>query len=130
MTSVDVFFSSRRRHTICALVTGVLTCALPIWSGPNGARRLRLPRVEGCCRHDRVGARPGHWTDLSVDAGQRPEDARGECDDISRPGEQEGGRATSTWRGAGLRGAGFRSASEGGAVACLLAMRGRESGGE
>src|SRR3546814_15055221 len=30
--SVDVvfFFSSRRRHTRCALVTGVQTCALPI----------------------------------------------------------------------------------------------------
>src|SRR3546814_2949679 len=26
------FFSSRRRHTICALVTGVQTCALPIFS--------------------------------------------------------------------------------------------------
>src|SRR3546814_6614267 len=25
-----VFFSSRRRHTMCALVTGVQTCALPI----------------------------------------------------------------------------------------------------
>src|SRR3546814_7097996 len=25
------FFSSRRRHTRCALVTGVQTCALPIW---------------------------------------------------------------------------------------------------
>src|SRR3546814_19657472 len=25
------FFASRRRHTICALVTGVQTCALPIW---------------------------------------------------------------------------------------------------
>src|SRR3546814_14818671 len=27
----DFFFSSRRRHTRCALVTGVQTCALPIW---------------------------------------------------------------------------------------------------
>src|SRR3546814_9281848 len=27
------FFSSRRRHTRCALVTGVQTCALPIYSG-------------------------------------------------------------------------------------------------
>src|SRR3546814_2919347 len=27
------FFSSRRRHTRCALVTGVQTCALPICSG-------------------------------------------------------------------------------------------------
>src|SRR3546814_2838944 len=25
------FFSSRRRHTVCALVTGVQTCALPIY---------------------------------------------------------------------------------------------------
>src|SRR3546814_3873393 len=28
--SFRLFFSSRRRHTICALVTGVQTCALPI----------------------------------------------------------------------------------------------------
>src|SRR3546814_9265828 len=34
------FFSSRRRHTICALVTGVQTCALPIF-----ARTFRF-RVE------------------------------------------------------------------------------------
>src|SRR3546814_1608984 len=27
------FFSSRRRHTSCALVTGVQTCALPICEG-------------------------------------------------------------------------------------------------
>src|SRR3546814_4432877 len=27
------FFSSRRRHTRCALVTGVQTCALPIYPG-------------------------------------------------------------------------------------------------
>src|SRR3546814_9425814 len=32
---VCVFFSSRRRHTRCALVTGVQTCALPI----SGAKR-------------------------------------------------------------------------------------------
>src|SRR3546814_5767251 len=29
-TGVFFFFSSRRRHTRCALVTGVQTCALPI----------------------------------------------------------------------------------------------------
>src|SRR3546814_9170706 len=28
------FFSSRRRHTRCALVTGVQTCALPIFQFP------------------------------------------------------------------------------------------------
>src|SRR3546814_6234140 len=29
--SLSFFFSSRRRHTRCALVTGVQTCALPIY---------------------------------------------------------------------------------------------------
>src|SRR3546814_1204533 len=33
--SILFFFSSRRRHTRCALVTGVQTCALPI-SRVNG----------------------------------------------------------------------------------------------
>src|SRR3546814_15247378 len=36
------FFSSRRRHTRCALVTGVQTCALPILV-PR-VRRLRDPQ--------------------------------------------------------------------------------------
>src|SRR3546814_9137711 len=38
---VVFFFSSRRRHTRCALVTGVQTCALPIYLDqlvPAGAR--------------------------------------------------------------------------------------------
>src|SRR3546814_5372855 len=35
-----LFFSSRRRHTRCALVTGVQTCALPIFLG-----RDRVPAV-------------------------------------------------------------------------------------
>src|SRR3546814_16089712 len=30
---LSFFFSSRRRHTRCALVTGVQTCALPIYAG-------------------------------------------------------------------------------------------------
>src|SRR3546814_846 len=39
------FFSSRRRHTRCALVTGVQTCALPIfeWLG-SPVKPLRFPR--------------------------------------------------------------------------------------
>src|SRR3546814_12919998 len=41
---VVFFFSSRRRHTRCALVTGVQTCALPISAGGRRlvARRLVL----------------------------------------------------------------------------------------
>src|SRR3546814_8985627 len=34
------FFSSRRRHTRCALVTGVQTCALPIFRRSVACRRL------------------------------------------------------------------------------------------
>src|SRR3546814_11963554 len=37
-----VFFSSRRRHTRCALVTGVQTCALPI-SPAAGSKRTSPP---------------------------------------------------------------------------------------
>src|SRR3546814_1023889 len=36
------FFSSRRRHTRCALVTGVQTCALPIYA--SGVSRGTLYR--------------------------------------------------------------------------------------
>src|SRR3546814_4740705 len=41
------FFSSRRRHTRCALVTGVQTCALPIWYGANYVAFVHQPRGSG-----------------------------------------------------------------------------------
>src|SRR3546814_3388064 len=37
-TFFGFFFSSRRRHTRCALVTGVQTCALPISASLNGVK--------------------------------------------------------------------------------------------
>src|SRR3546814_10252021 len=36
------FFSSRRRHTICALVTGVQTCALPISAESAASEGVRV----------------------------------------------------------------------------------------
>src|SRR3546814_21057223 len=39
------FFSSRRRHTRCALVTGVQTCALPISAGATRSTRSAYPAV-------------------------------------------------------------------------------------
>src|SRR3546814_6993831 len=42
---VFFFFSSRRRHTRCALVTGVQTCALPIFT-PLDAEIARWLRSE------------------------------------------------------------------------------------
>src|SRR3546814_821259 len=41
-------FSRRRRYTRCALVTGVQTCALPIWSA-------RIAVFDPCGRHQHVG---------------------------------------------------------------------------
>src|SRR3546814_12240680 len=40
--SSSFFFSSRRRHTRCALVTGVQTCALPISNTQLEILRQRL----------------------------------------------------------------------------------------
>src|SRR3546814_11921264 len=40
---VFFFFSSRRRHTRCALVTGVQTCALPIYSSRPRSALLPPP---------------------------------------------------------------------------------------
>src|SRR3546814_7446242 len=39
------FFSSRRRHTRCALVTGVQTCALPIYAAKRGGAGVPLSHV-------------------------------------------------------------------------------------
>src|SRR3546814_634506 len=39
---ICVFFSSRRRHTRCALVTGVQTCALPISSVQGSGAKNRI----------------------------------------------------------------------------------------
>src|SRR3546814_7440073 len=43
---VVFFFSSRRRHTSCALVTGVQTCALPIFHEPRH-RRFHITALAG-----------------------------------------------------------------------------------
>src|SRR3546814_5249622 len=44
---VKFVFSSRRRHTICALVAGVQTCALPIFGRTKGGMNTKLHAVTG-----------------------------------------------------------------------------------
>src|SRR3546814_2393192 len=66
MCLVFFFFSRRRRHTRCALVTGVQTCALPIWlirSNPDRGA-AGAPGNE-----DRLVAKAGHRRDGGCDAG-------------------------------------------------------------
>src|SRR3546814_7915168 len=60
------FFSSRRRHTRCALVTGVQTCALPIfdWEADGeAADRIRL-ELEEFLAADSDAQREGEIGDL------------------------------------------------------------------
>src|SRR3546814_3944569 len=75
------FFSSRRRHTRCALVTGVQTCALPIFrvktprrdrarlrgrsrpggEGGGGGRGVRRPRSPRCASRSRGAGSRRPW---------------------------------------------------------------------
>src|SRR3546814_6157496 len=48
------FFSSRRRHTRCALVTGVQTCALPIFLGALDGEVEERPGALGSGRQPMV----------------------------------------------------------------------------
>src|SRR3546814_4423033 len=54
-------FSSRRRHTRCALVTGVQTCALPICAFVVGLRY-----GSGTLNHKVEGKREVYWTGPSI----------------------------------------------------------------
>src|SRR3546814_17903026 len=73
------FFSSRRRHTRCALVTGVQTCALPIslnaYDRDRSAFRGVPPRAteiilseapEGAVGTDDAGERPGRSRSVPI----------------------------------------------------------------
>src|SRR3546814_77081 len=51
------FFSSRRRHTRCALVTGVQTCALPIFSDVTLAAARDTIRLLSWFKQNIPGAR-------------------------------------------------------------------------
>src|SRR3546814_8225491 len=67
------FFSSRRRHTRCALVTGVKTCALPISLGAlRASRTLGTLRASRTLWAGRAAAGRGFQVgDAGVEGGQR-----------------------------------------------------------
>src|SRR3546814_7705364 len=56
------FFSSRRRQTRCALVTGVQTCALPIWTVHHAAFTVADLDVQAQVKFDIEGL---GYTDVS-----------------------------------------------------------------
>src|SRR3546814_8444096 len=65
--SVSLFCSSRRRHTRCALVTGVQTCALPIYlttfthSFTHFDLELRPTRLRACSIGTAIGEPRWQW---------------------------------------------------------------------
>src|SRR3546814_12012365 len=69
--SIVFFFSSRRRHTRCALVTGVQTCALPISSGlfsfvlKGGDEAARAKLIDGL-EHFGIGYSWGGFESLAL----------------------------------------------------------------
>src|SRR3546814_10367631 len=82
------FFSSRRRHTICALVTGVQTCALPI-SGAvvdeAGQRVEAVPAMDAVV--EGIAAELDQRVRFGVgNKGCRGAELEGREDDPGRPG--------------------------------------------
>src|SRR3546814_4253922 len=61
------FFSSRRRHTRCALVTGVQTCALPIFELAlvRSQPRARAPPFVSSLSHSSASLPPPDMTSRS-----------------------------------------------------------------
>src|SRR3546814_8269259 len=94
-----LFFSSRRRHTRCALVIGVQTCALPILEAISGAA-AQLSRdgesvaLAGQDAREKAVAARG----IIQDSGRQLSDANGNFVDLI---EREIGRAScreSVWQ--------------------------------
>src|SRR3546814_4451013 len=75
MMMLYFFFSSRRRHTRCALVTGVQTCALPIWLAEmQDARRCMEDASDAVAAevaHDREAVGLGEVLDGRADIAER-----------------------------------------------------------
>src|SRR3546814_2245990 len=90
------FFSSRRRHTRCALVTGVQTCALPICKYGRfhralyGAEQLSKESIEAAAKQ--AGLDPA-----TVKAAQSASDINAEIDNNVRLAQALQATGTPTW---------------------------------
>src|SRR3546814_1621650 len=103
-----VFFSSRRRQTRCALVTGVQTCALPISGSGGGSVTVRyadldqldlvIERLSGIPTGRDAGAAPDaepaesapRWAfdDDAEEVSATADDSWGSLDDDEDPGDR------------------------------------------
>src|SRR3546814_20738818 len=86
------FFTSRRRHTRCALVTGVQTCALPIYrlfgkaaySAADKKRMLVLLK-----KHGLIAGAVGRFIPLRVNRGPLLRKPRARCPSIVPAGRND-----------------------------------------
>src|SRR3546814_20789925 len=69
------FFSSRRRHTRCALVTGVQTCALPICRSASCATGRTSPDSDNSPK-TMASAGTGRSLNAEISAAARSEESR------------------------------------------------------
>src|SRR3546814_11876721 len=110
------FFSSRRRHTRCALVTGVQTCALPIYNPDAEADLAPLddgltnadPAIKGALE-DKIMVDPaltGQSNRNALGPGNRPIDG-------GVPGVRSGKAATAAEAAAALKEIGRATRREG-----------------
>src|SRR3546814_3807026 len=94
------FFSSRRRHTRCALVTGVQTWALPIWlSWDQAFAAISSVPARAVGMEGSIGSlRPGRagdvviWDNDPLELGSRPTSS-----DERRVGKECGSTCRSGW---------------------------------
>src|SRR3546814_4486364 len=89
------FFSSRRRHTRCALVTGVQTCALPI----SRAVQQRVNGKRGGAGFHRIEPEGGKVRELffGVGVGVNRQTARGKRSEERRVGKECVSTCRSRW---------------------------------
>src|SRR3546814_3014721 len=86
MFCVFFFFSSRRRHTRCALVTGVQTCALPIFVESDPRRHCHDQESEARkYLNERKEVRPARC-DLHTPPPARPTASRSEERRVGKEG--------------------------------------------
>src|SRR3546814_5760791 len=83
------FFSSRRRHTRCALVTGVQTCALPI--SPEQSAFIKKYTTSGRGGSSRTGTIGGSRGAPRSTVGQALDTALGAVGAVTggRPGDRK-----------------------------------------
>src|SRR3546814_3964341 len=76
------FFSSRRRHTRCALVTGVQTCALPICLDNNPATpEVAVPLSQCQLSLSAKYSKPSYNINLQYEFGPSQQIGRASCRD-------------------------------------------------